>query len=127
MAFAAEKKTHLLDFAFGSPAPKTVQNEFQHMLLPAYGPNEGPPNLRTRKDIIRDSERLVAQTKTSTGVVAHLYAVRLRGGGACWFAIGKPFGGGGCGGKAVGRKSTIGGSIGMLYAGMGKRQSGTFG
>jgi hypothetical protein len=126
VAFAAAR-SHLLDFAIGDPAPKRVRAQLDRMLEPAYGPKEGPKQWRTRKDIIPGSERLVAQMTTSTGAVARMYAVRLRGGGACWFATGRPFGGGGCGGRALSRASTIGGTRGMLFAGMGKRQPGTFG
>jgi hypothetical protein len=124
VAFAVAR-THLFDFALGSPAPKHARALLDRMLPPAYGPKEGPPQWRSRKDIIRGSERLVGQTLTSRGGVARMYAVRLRGGGDCWFATGIPFDGGGCGGRA--RSTTIGGAIGMMFAHMGKRQPGTFG
>ena len=126
VAFAAAR-SHLLDFAIGDPAPAKARAQLDRMLEPAYGPKEGPPQWRTRKDIVPGSERLVGQMTTSTGAVARMYAVKLRGGGACWFATGLPFNGGGCGGRALSRTSTIGGSIGMMFAHMGKREPGTFG
>ncbi|MDX6628497.1 MAG: hypothetical protein QOH00_743 [Gaiellales bacterium] len=125
VAFAAAR-SHLFDFALGDPAPKKVRAQLDRMLEPAYGPKEGPPQWRTRKDIIRSSERLVGQMTTSIGAVARMYAVNLRGGGACWFATGLPFSGGGCGGRALHNKATIGGIIGMTFAHMGKREPGTF-
>jgi hypothetical protein len=97
------------------------------MLPSAYGPKEGPPQWRTRTDIIRGSERLVDELTTSTGAHARMYAVRLRGGGACWFTTGIPFDGGGCGGRAIHDATAIGGGIGMMFAHMGKRRPGTFG
>ncbi|MDX6596133.1 MAG: hypothetical protein QOE87_20 [Gaiellales bacterium] len=123
----AASHSHLLDFAIGDPAPSDVRAQLDTMLQPDFGPKEGPPLWRSRKDLIRSSARVVAQTTTSTGVVAHMYAVDLRRGGWCWITTGKPFGGGGCGGAALERSSAIGGGVGMRFAGMGKRESGTFG
>jgi hypothetical protein len=126
VALAAER-SHLLDFAIGDPAPKTVKTQLDRMLEPAYGPSQGPKQGLTQNDVVRGTERLVGRLITSTGAVARLYAVDIRGGGACWVATGRPFGGGGCGGKSIHRASTIGGSVGMLFAGLGKRAPRTFG
>ncbi len=123
----AASQTGLLDFALGGPAPTSARTFLDRMLPPRYAANEGPPQGLTRADIIKGTERLVDAVTTSTGANAEMYAVRLRGGGFCWFAYGLPFNGGGCGGQATGRRSVIGGSIGMGSAGMGKRQAGTFG
>lgn len=123
----AASRSHLLDFALGDPPPKDVQAIFEHAFPAPYAANEGPPGQRTSDDLIRSSERLVAQMTTSTGAHARMYAVDIRGGGWCWFATGKPFNGGSCGGRTLERASNIGGTAGMLYAGMGKREPGTFG
>ena len=123
----AAARSHLLDFAIGDPAPQKERIQLERMLPPAYGPKEGPPAWRTRNDIISGSERLVDQITTSTGDVARMYAVSLRGGGACWFATGAPFSVGGCGGASIHRTSAIGGTFGIMFAGLGKREQGTFG
>ena len=101
----AARTTHVLDFALGDPAPKPVSIFLDHMLLPAYGPKEGPPiNGPTRKDIVRGSERLVDEITTASGVKARMYSVRLRTGGECFVALGGPFTGGSCIVKAWSRR-----------------------
>ena len=95
----AANRTQLLGFGFGDPAPTQIKQQLDHMLQPAYGPKEGPPNSWNRMNIIRGSERLVAQTALPSGKIAHMYAVRLKNGGVCWATFGKP-----SAGAAAGRR-----------------------
>jgi hypothetical protein len=93
----AARTTHVLDFALGDPPPTPVVQFLDGMLQPAYGPKEGPPqNGPTRQDIVKGSERVVAEVRLRTGKTARLYAVDVRTGGQCFAAIGGPFDGGSC-------------------------------
>jgi hypothetical protein len=92
----AARTTHLLDFAFGSSPPKAVQHLFVLSLPHDVGPKDGPPIQTSQKDLIRGSERLVAQITTTSGKVARMYAADLRTGGECIIALGGPFNGGTC-------------------------------
>jgi hypothetical protein len=108
----AARTTHVFDFALGDPAPKPVSVFLDNMLLPAYGPKEGPPiNGPTRKDIVRGSEQLVDEITTSSGVKARMYSVRLRTGGACFAALGGPFNGGSCITRAWSRRYPLTASL----------------
>jgi hypothetical protein len=93
----AARTTHVLDFALGDPPPTPVVQFLDGMLQPAYGAKEGPPQHGpTREDIIKGSERVVAEVTLNTGKTARLYAVDVRTGGQCFAAIGGPFNGGSC-------------------------------
>ncbi len=93
---ALARGTHLLDFVFGSSPPKNVQTFFLNSLPRDLGPKQGPHPEASQKDLIRSSEKLVAQITTSSGAVARMYAADLRTGGKCFVALGGPFNGGSC-------------------------------
>jgi hypothetical protein len=100
----AARSAHVLDFVFGNKPPKQVRQLFENALPAPYGIKEGPPQSATKRDVIRSSERMVAQITTRSGKVARLWVADLRTGGACFVAIGGPFNGGACNERPLPRK-----------------------
>jgi hypothetical protein len=122
LALAAHS-THVLDFVFGNPPPKQVRQFFENSLPAPYGRKEGPAQGATKKDLIRSSERMVAQITTRSGAVARLWVADLRTGGELFAAFGGPFNGGGGNDRKVNPKYPLEATSGSS----GSRGHGTIG